>query len=169
MRTCLPTMCRDGMGGCGGLTWDVYCDTPDRILCDSYLAERDDEHQIVTLRQRRRRQQDSGGITGNPDRAGRELPKPTDLRIPEEAYSVNRRLLLMPSGQAYLLMFFQIWRRRQSEGVLTKEGEPITDEYILAQWRKVAGVKKNAAKQHAEPQSATEHQGGASVVQATLR
>lgn len=132
-------LCRDGMGGFGGLTWDRYLDTPDRILRDAYLAERDDDHHVVTMRQRWRRQQESGGLSGSPDRAGRELPSREALNIPAEAWAVNERLAMMPSGQAYCQMFWSVWRRRQSEGVLAEQGELIGDDFILRRWREKAG------------------------------
>lgn len=128
-------LCRDGMGGFGGLTWERYLDTPDRVLRESYLAEFDEDHHVVTVRQRLRRRLEAGGLSGSPERAGRELPSREELRIPLEAWAVNDMIAMTPSGQAYVLMYWSVWRRRQAEGVLTEDDEPITDEYILRRWR----------------------------------
>lgn len=137
-------LCRDGMGGFGGMTWATYLDTPDRILRDSYLAERDDDHNVITRRQLYQRHRTAGGQSGSPSRAGRELPSREALNIPAEAWAINPRLALDPTGQGWVLMFYQTWRRRQSEGVLTEDGEPIDDAYILRRFRAKAGGKSEA-------------------------
>lgn len=126
---------RDGFGGFNGFTFAAYLDTPDATLRDSHFAERDDDHRLVTLRERRARAR-QGGLSGSVARAGRELPSKEQLQVPDEAYQVNGR-----AGMAYLLMFWQTWRRRQYAGVLTEDGSPIDTAYILARWKKTAGTK----------------------------
>lgn len=125
---------RDGFGGFNGFTYAAYLDTPDAAIRDSYFAERDDDHRLVTLRERRARAR-QGGLSGSIARAGRELPSKETLDVPEEAFAVNGR-----AGMAYCLMFWQTWRRRQREGVLTEDGFPIDTSYIMARWKKVAGA-----------------------------
>ena len=122
------------MGGFGGFTWDAYLDTPVHVLRDSYAAEFDDDYHLVTLRQRRRRFTEDGGKSGSPDRAGRELPTREALNIPAAAWAVNPLLAMNPQGQAYLLMYWSVFKRRQAEGVVTEDGSPITDAYILKRW-----------------------------------
>lgn len=127
------------MGGFGGLRLADYDATPDRVLVESYFAPRDEEHNLIPLRQRLRLAR--GESSGSPQRAGQELPPREELRIPEEAWQINPMLSNTPFGQAWVLMFFQVWRRRQREGVLDEAGQPITDEYILNRFRKAASQR----------------------------
>lgn len=122
-------LCRDGMGGFNGLTRETYSRTPDRIIRDSYFAPRDEDHELIPYRLRWKRVRE-GWQSGSPDRAGKELPRAETLNIPPEAFGINNRV-----GMDYTIVFWQCWKRRQRKGVLTENGQAISDEYILNRYR----------------------------------
>jgi hypothetical protein len=91
-----------GMGG-PTITPAVYDTISDWDLIHIYLAPRDQDGTLVTLRTRIRR---AAGWPGEPEEDGEPLPDPlASLNVPRDA-------LLMGVPTDYVCMFFQVWRNR---------------------------------------------------------
>ena len=104
-----------------GMTPWLFMRLPYRVILGSYFAPRDDKGQLIPEGEGRQRdgEEDDGQITGDPDRARRELPKPKDLGIPVECLRVG-------VNAGWVVMFWQVWRGRGK-----------TTEEILEIWRRV--------------------------------
>lgn len=105
------------MGGFGGITPEQYYKLSDRQILDSYLAEFDEDRRLVPLKRRIWNARYPDTVTGDPDRAGRELPSVESLDIPQE-------VLLCGVPMDYVLMWWSIWRKRATYNT----------EELLAKW-----------------------------------
>jgi hypothetical protein len=93
-----------------GMTPELFAALSDQQIASVYLAPRDKKGRLIPewkLLRRRERAAPGGAPepTGDPRRAGRELPAPESLDIPPEA-------LLMGVPMAYVSMFWSVWVRR---------------------------------------------------------
>lgn len=105
------------MGG-AFVTPEQYDRLTDWDIIHVYLAPRDDEGALVTLKRRISRAR----LGGLPEDAQRELPSVEELQVPREA-------LLLGVPMDYTLMFFQVWRARglDAESTMAKFREKVKE------------------------------------------
>ena len=84
------------------MTAEIYDRTPDRIILESYLAPRDDDHQIIPL-WRRLIERLSGETT-----VAAKFPSVEELQVPQEAFGIKAGMPM-----SFILMFFAVGRRRE--------------------------------------------------------
>ena len=101
----------------------------DRQILLVYLAERDEDGDLILECDLAERRQDPEGETRRrwnrerPDRAGKELPSVEEMQIPDEVIYSGVQM-------AYVLVYWQVWMSRG-----------LTSEHVLERWRQEHGTR----------------------------